>query len=119
MRAGKCSKARDAGLRARISLFRVLPSPFTLPPLLLDPLPRQIGLRVAHFQLLQLVDDGAGHEPVPIPLGVRGHDDPGRRLRGGLANGVFVGALVVVPEPPLIEVAMLELPALATVAATG
>lgn len=58
----------------------------------------RIGLGISEFEFLERGDDQLGHDQVAIPLFVGGDDVPGSPLRAGVAQGVFVGFHVFIPE---------------------
>ena len=71
-----------------------------------------VGLGILQLQALQRVDDNLRDRDIAIPLHVGGNRKPGRVLRAGLREHVFIRIDVVIPELALLEVRVGELPML-------
>src|SRR5262245_34018927 len=76
-----------------------------------------LALRRAHLRIVEVdrregVHDRGGHHEAREPLVVRRHHVPGCLVRGGLADRILIGALVVPPVPALGDVVRGELPVL-------
>jgi hypothetical protein len=79
---------------------------------------RLVGRRIAQVELLQMVRDSAGHEPVAHILVVCRHDVPGRPLRVRVRENAVIGLRELVPSRAVVEIAGAKLPMLRLVGET-
>src|SRR4029450_11245452 len=71
-----------------------------------------LGFGPGHLQALEGLAQKLGHHQVAVPLSVRRDDVPRGPVGGAPLERELVGALVLVPELALVDVALVELPAL-------
>src|SRR5450759_4317868 len=90
------------------------------PPLSPQPLDQagnvELWLWVLRVHLLKRLDQDPGHRPVAVVLVIGWDHIPGCPWRGASGDGDAVRALVVIPVSPLVDVVLVELPALFGVA---
>src|SRR5437867_2481039 len=76
---------------------------------------RKRGRRVAAAQTLERVDQHRRDRQIAVPLVVGGDHVPGRVWRAAAREELLVGGDVAIPERPLLEIALRELPVLGPV----
>src|SRR5437867_75380 len=76
---------------------------------------RERGRRVAAAQTLERVDQHRRDRQIAVPLVVGGDHVPGRVWRAAAREELLVGGDVAIPERPLLEIALRELPVLGPV----
>src|SRR5438552_17308511 len=102
-----------AGRRGRSSRLNLSNPRSSLSPQLLQE-SRYVELRtwVLRVHLAQGLDQDHRHGPVPVDLVVRRDDVPGRLTGRAPSDREVIGAHVILPARPLLDVLRVELPAL-------